>query len=140
MPYTQQYVHAMRIAFSIICVIAAISVGIGAYVVVHQHDQIRQDQIEIQKSQLLIQEQRYETVYRSCADQNRRNTRTIAALQSIVDGIIKKHPEQKQSLKQAVKENVLLINALVPVRTCRALALAAVSKPPEVVPDLPPLR
>lgn len=139
MPYTKQYVHALRIAFTVICVVAAAAVGIGAWVMVHQNREIKADQRKIQRAQELIQEQRYESVYRACVDQNHRNTRTIAALQSIIDTIIKKHPSRATSLRQAAKENILLINALVPVQSCRSIALQAVTKPPEVVPDLPPL-
>jgi hypothetical protein len=139
MPYTKQYVHALRIAFTVICVVAAAAVGIGAWVVVHQSREIKADQRQIQRAQELIQEQRYEATYRICVNQNHRNTRTVAALQSIVDAIVKKHPKRAASLRQAVKENVLLINALMPVQSCRSIALKSVTKPPEVVPDLPPL-
>ena len=139
MPYTQQYVHAMRIAFAIICVIAAVSVGVGAVIITHQHNQIKAEQTQIKMTQLAIQQQRYEYVYRTCREQNHRNSKTIGTLKDIIRKIVKKHPEQAVQLAVAEKQNELLINALAPRQDCKAVAIKAVSKPPHPLPKLPAL-
>lgn len=132
---SEEHTHlsGLEIAFMAICTIAAIAIGVGVYVGYNQHQQIKREA-------RLIQEQRYEAVYRSCLEQNKRNDNTIGALKSIIATIVKAHPDQKAQLETALKQNELLINALAPKQACREVALKAVTKPPEPVPNLPPLH
>ena len=129
MPYTQQYVRTIRIAFMVICIVAAFAVGIGAFIVVHQ-------QSEIQHETALIQQQRFESVFRACRQQNERNHKTIVTLRKLV---VKLPQSERAQAKSAVKDNILLIDALAPVENCYRAAYLSVTRPPAPVPNLPPL-
>lgn len=56
-----------------------------------------------------------------CADQNARHKRTIQTLNSILAEFVKKHPDQAKQVRDSVRSNVLLINALAPKRQCSTL-------------------
>jgi hypothetical protein len=57
----------------------------------------------------------------ACNDQNARHKKTIQTLRAILADFVKKHPDQSQQVKDSVRSNVLLINALAPKRDCAAL-------------------
>lgn len=127
MPYTEDYIkriNRQRKLFLLINVVAALAVGIGAYLIWHQNNEIRGQAAQIQA-------QRYWSVLRLCEDQNHRNKHTIGKLEEIAKKI-SQHVGQKEraQLKQSIGYNIELIDALAPVQRCRKIALEAITKPP----------
>lgn len=73
-----------------------------------------------------IQQQRYDSIYGTCVDQNHRHDKAVKRLQAIAQTYIKKHPETKLQVKASIKQNKLLISAIVPHQNCKAVAKKAV--------------
>lgn len=65
-----------------------------------------------------IQDQRKDSIYSSCVEQNDRHDSTIDALNKLVAERIKKHPDEAERARDSQTGSVLLINALVPKRNC----------------------
>jgi septal ring factor EnvC (AmiA/AmiB activator) len=130
-PYTEKTFHVLRIAFMFICVIAAAAVGIGAYVVWHQHDQIQEQARDIQI-------QRYDTAFRNCSDQNKRHDRTIRTLRKEIRHLSPKRREAAQR-RHSLRNTIRLIDALVPRRDCIHVARLAITQPPVTPPLVKPL-
>lgn len=133
MPYTEDYIkriNRQRKLFLLINVVAALAVGIGAYLIWHQNNEIRGQAAQIQA-------QRYWSVLRLCEDQNRRNEHTIGQLKAIAKKIERHASAKKRAqINQSIGYNVILIDALAPVESCRKVALAAITKPPVTPPLL----
>lgn len=75
-----------------------------------------------------IQQQRRETILRSCNEQNRRHDDTLREFHILAKKAAKKHPEQAARIKEAVKGNLRLIESLVPKRPCAQIAAQAVEQ------------
>lgn len=73
-----------------------------------------------------IQQQRYDTTYASCVDQNRRHAVTIKRLRRLAAKYVKAHPGSKAAIKASFKQEKFLISGIVPHRNCKAVAKKAV--------------
>jgi hypothetical protein len=73
-----------------------------------------------------IQAQRKEFVRRTCTDQNHRHHKTIGVLDKLLLKQPHKTAAQKKAIATARSQNILLINALVPLQNCDKLVRIAV--------------
>lgn len=113
MPYTEDYVHQLRIQrriFLLINIIAAFAFALLYHKVTNQGHE--------------IQQQRRDAIVRQCTDQNARHDGTIHTL----DDLLKKSGVSEARRKASRATTVLLINAIAPkVKDCQALADKATS-------------
>lgn len=113
MPYTEDYIKHLRTQrriFLVINVIAAVSMGILFYFIIHQQHQItRQAQT--------IQDERVANILRGCRSQNLRHDKTIKRL----DALLKSSGVSKAKQKQSRQNTVFLIDALQPKQDCQKL-------------------
>lgn len=76
-----------------------------------------------------IQDQRQESVLRSCKEQNLKHDNTIKTIDlQLAPRIEKADERQKAALKDRRDQTVLIIDALTPKRDCKKLAKAAVTE------------
>lgn len=114
MPYTEEMIRSLtkqRTIFMWINIVAGLSMFILFYFSVHQQHQITHQTA-------VIQQERYNAVFRSCSEQNERHQSAVEALDLLLKntGVNVKRREQSRS------NTLLLINALAPVRDCKRLA------------------
>lgn len=112
-----------RKIYILVVIASALAMAILFLLIVDDRDSIRRE-ANIRANQ--IQQQRYDTTFSNCVDQNTRNKKTIYHLHQIFTTYAKLHPEARQMVKQAFEQNKLLINSIVPRRNCRAVAKRAV--------------
>jgi hypothetical protein len=107
-------VSAERKVFMAICIVATIAFAI-LFVEIYRQN------LHIRHQAHLIQQQRYDSVYRTCLDQNIRHDATIATLRRIIDSL-PPGPRQTRA-RNSLSTTVLLINALAPkVPNCQVKA------------------
>lgn len=124
MPYTEEYIKRLRtqrIIFLIINVVAALSIAILFWAIVHQQGQIR-------KAAADIQQERYSSILRSCLDQNERHDDAIKTLNKLLT----KSGVSKARRKASRRTTIQFINALAPKRDCIKVVADTVGK------ELPP--
>lgn len=74
-----------------------------------------------------IQRERADSIRRSCDETNQRNIDTKHRLDQLIDAIPSENAEERAALVRSQAFTVALIDALVPVRDCDALAEKSVS-------------
>lgn len=113
MPQEYQLKRQRRI-FVIINVIAAISMAILFYFIVHQQYQIgHQTQI--------IQHERVEAIFRQCRDQNERHSNATATLNKLLPARL-----ATPRILRSRRFTTLMINALAPYQDCNKVTQQAV--------------
>jgi hypothetical protein len=106
-----------RWAYIAIVIVASISMAVLFSLILSDRDNLRKE-ATIRATQ--IQQQRYDATFQNCVDQNRRHDNTIKRLKALVK---KDNPSfTKQQVDAAVNQTEFLIDALVPVRNCKAVA------------------
>lgn len=73
-----------------------------------------------------IQQQRKDSIERSCNDQNKRHDDTINAFDTVADAAVKTNPSRAKEIRASVKANLLIINAVVPKQNCDLLVTSSV--------------
>jgi uncharacterized protein YlxW (UPF0749 family) len=115
MPYTEEYIHNLRLQrriFLFINCVSAVAMGILFWAVVHQQHQIT-------RANHAIQEQRHESIIRDCQDQNVRHDNTIKTLNKLIANL----PRDERARAETNKAfTVVLINALAPKQNCNSIA------------------
>lgn len=75
-----------------------------------------------------INEERSQNVLRNCLDVNTRHRSTVRQLDALLEARLRSaSPAERKLLKQSRANTVVLIDALVPERDCRALAARQVA-------------
>lgn len=112
----RRWIRKITIGFAILGLACALALAGYGYLLRQQH-----------KTTDRIQAQRKEFVRRTCVDQNTRHHKTI----HVLDELLAKQPHKTALEKKAIAttraQNVLLINALVPLQNCTKLVKAAVA-------------
>lgn len=114
---TDRLAHFIKraiVGFAIIGLTSALALAGYGYLLREQH-----------KTTNEIQQQRKETILRSCTEQNGRHNATIKVLDKVLSDTVKSNPKLKAQVKDSRAQNLLLINALVPVQNCSQLVKAA---------------
>jgi hypothetical protein len=112
-----------RWAYIIIVIASAVAMAV-LFVMISNDRSLLNREANIRATQ--IQQQRYDNIYGTCVDQNHRYNRAIRRLQKIAMKYIKAHPETKVQVKASIKQQKLLISAIVPFQNCRVVAKKAV--------------
>jgi hypothetical protein len=72
-----------------------------------------------------IQQQRRNSIFSNCTDQNERHDKTSARLIAAMNKAIEQHPEQRERIRQSSQVSLGLIDALVPKQDCAAVVRKA---------------
>lgn len=100
------------------------SVIVGGFVLHQQH--------QIKAASDAIQQERVDSILRSCADQNKRHGAAVTAL----DNLLKQSGVPKKKRKASAKPILGLIDALAPMRNCAKVV--ELSVPSGEIPPPPP--
>lgn len=109
-----------RILYIAIVIVAAIAMAVLFIQISNDKKDINRE-ANIRATQ--IQQQRYDTTYANCVDQNRRNLKTIKTLNNEINQL---PASERLRAAQSKEFTILLVQALVPKRNCMAVARAAV--------------
>lgn len=113
------FIRRGLIAFGVIGVFTALALLGYGYLLRQQH-----------ATTDLIQDQRRDSILRTCEDQNKRHGDTLKVLDKVIAKVLKSDPSEttKKQLAASRANNVLLINALAPKQDCATLVEEAVPK------------
>lgn len=125
MPFRRETWHSDTARWVYILIVIASAVAMAVLFVM-----IRDDRHTITREASIratqIQQQRYDASFSACSDQNQRHTRSIQKLHAIANEFLKTHPAMKAEVQASIANNILLIDAIVPKRNCKAVARLAV--------------
>lgn len=114
---------AARWLYIVINIAAAVAMAI-LFVMIQNDRSLLNREANIRATQ--IQQQRYDATFTACTEQNQRHDKSVHRLHTIAKNYIKKYPAQAAQVKASIKQNISLIDALVPDRNCQVVAKKAV--------------
>lgn len=115
--------EASRWTYIIIVIASAIAMAVLFVMISNDRGKLNRE-ANIRATQ--IQQQRYDNIYATCIDQNRRHDKTIQRLHTIAEKYIKAHPGTRAQVTASIKQNEFLLSAIVPHQNCKAVAKKAV--------------
>lgn len=112
------YLKAL-IAIAIIGLTSAVALAGFGYLLRKQHDTTN-----------AIQEQRKESIFRACDDQNKRHDNSFTEFNKAAADYIKKHPKEADQVRESVDANLAIIEALSPKQECDKVVHNSVKEAP----------
>lgn len=112
------YLKAL-IAIAIIGLTSAVALAGFGYLLRKQHETTN-----------AIQEQRKESIFRACADQNERHDNSFTEFRTAAADYIKKHPKEAAQVRESVDANLAIIEALSPKQDCVKVVRNSVKEAP----------